>query len=78
MPTPSLSRMRRHQSPRWLLGVDALVAVVLMAFVATCALTMPSPTGPAVAATAALCLPAATVPGAVNGIAMTRAHGGAP
>lgn len=75
MPTSSLFHLFRNQSPRWLLGVDALVAVLLMVFIATWALTMPAPVGPAIATTVALCFPGAMVLGIVNGIAMARAGG---
>lgn len=78
MPTSTLSQMIRNPSSRWLVGLDAAAAILLMAFIATWALTMPSPAGVIIAATVALCFPAAMVLGVVNGIAIARASGIAP
>lgn len=56
--------------PRWLIGLDALVAIAFGAFVTVWALRMPSPWGPVIAFAAALCFPAAVLLGALNGAAL--------
>lgn len=77
MKVPHIPQPAAAGLPRWLVGIDALVALAFGAFVTVWALRMPPPFGPVAAFATALCFPAAVLLGALNG-ATLGARAGAP
>lgn len=56
--------------PRWLLGIDGLLVVIVFGFIAAYGLSAASPIGPMAAVAVALCFPSAVLLGVVNGMAL--------